>query len=51
MAPYSYFLAVHNSLIGDLATHSLSVLLILTYKERPKRPLTFETFDQSDEET
>ena len=22
-----------------------------TYKERPKRPLTFETFDQSDEET
>ena len=27
------------------------VLLLLTYKEWPKRPVTFETFDQSDEET
>ena len=48
------FLAVQNSSIGDLVTqvsHSLTVLLLLTYKERPMRPVTFETFDQSDEET
>ena len=29
------FLAVQNSSIGDLVTHSLRVLLLLTYKERP----------------
>ena len=49
------FLAVQNSSIGDLVTHSLTesltVLLLLRYKERPQRPVTFETFDQSDEET
>ena len=49
------FLAVQNSSLGDLVTHSvthsLRVLLLLTYKERPERPVTFETFDQSDEET
>ena len=27
------------------------LLLLLTYKERPLRPVTFETFDESDEET
>ena len=32
-------------------TNSLRVLLLLTYKERPQRPVTFETFGQSDEET
>ena len=45
------FLAVQNSSIGDLVTHSLTdwgYLLLLRYKERL---LTFETFDQSDEET
>ena len=26
-------------------------LLLLTNKEQPKRPVTFEIFDQSDEET
>ena len=40
---------------GDLVTHSLTesvtVLLLLTFKERPLRPVTFETFDHSDEET
>jgi len=53
------FLAVQNSSIGDLVTHSLThsvsqslrVLLLLWYKERPQRPVTFETSDQSDEET
>ena len=49
------FLAVQNSSIGDLVTHwltdSLTVLYWLRYKERPQRPVTFETFDQSDEET
>ena len=49
------FLAVQNSSIGDLVTHWvtdwLTVLLLLRYKERPERPVTFETFDQSDEET
>ena len=48
-------LAVQNSSIGDLVTHSLThsltVLLLLTYSERPQRLVTFETFDQSDEET
>ena len=49
------FLAVQNSSIGDLVahsltqslTHSLRVLLLLTLQ----RLVTFETFDQSDEET
>ena len=53
------FLAVQNSSIGDLVTHwltdsitdSLTVLLLLTYKERPKRLVNFETLYQSDEET
>ena len=50
-----WFLAVQNSSIGDLVTqsltHWLTVLYWLTYKERPKRLMTFETFDWSDEET
>ena len=29
------FLAVQNSSIGDLVTHSLTLLLLLRYKERP----------------
>ena len=46
------FLAVHNSSIGDLVTDWLSEpLLILEHKELPLRPVTFEIFDQSDEET
>ena len=48
------FLAVQNSSIGDLSlTHSVTVtvLLLLTYKERPQKLVTFETLDQSDEET
>ena len=50
------FLAVQNSSIGDLVTHSLTQSVTegtstLTYKERPYRPVTFETFYQSDEET
>ena len=50
--PVSEFLAVHNSSIGDLVTHWLTdSLLLLTYKEQPKRLVTFEKFDQSDEET
>ena len=32
-------------------THWVRVLLLLTYKERPQRRVTFETLDQSDEET
>ena len=49
---YSLFLAVQNSSIGDLlVTHSVTVLLLLTYKERPQRLVTFETFDQIDEES
>ena len=32
-------------------TESVRVLLLLTYKERPWRPLTFETFDHTDEKT
>ena len=55
----NFFLAVQNSSIGDLVTHWLTdsltrwlrVLYWLTYKERPKRLVTFETFDWSDEET
>ena len=31
--------------------HRVIVQSFLTYKEQPKRPVTFETFDQSDEET
>ena len=54
------FLAVQNSSIGDLVTHSLthSVTDSLTegtftfdITDRPKRLATVETFDQSDEET
>ena len=38
--------------LGDwLTDSSLRVLLLLTYKEQPERPVTFGTFDQSDEET
>ena len=41
-------LAVQNSSIGDLVTHwltqLLTVLLLLTCKERPWRPVTFEIF-------
>ena len=32
-------------------TNSVTVLLLLTYKERPKRLVNFETLYQSDEET
>ena len=39
VSPVAMFLAVQNSSIGDLVTHSLTdslrVLLLLTYKERP----------------
>ena len=50
------FLAVQNSSIGDLVTHSLTHSLTegtftFDIKERPQRPVTFETFHQSDEET
>ena len=50
------FLAVHNSSICDLVTHSVTELvseplLILEHKERPLIPVTFEILDQSDEET
>ena len=52
---YTSFLAVQNSSIGDLVTHSLTQwlrhLLFFDIKERPYRPVTFETFDHSDEET
>ena len=43
------FLAVHNSSIGDLVTNSLtdSVRTLLIDIQR----VTFETFDQNDEET
>ena len=48
-------LAVLNSSIGDLVadwlTHSLRVVLLLTYKEQPQRPVTLKAFDQSDEKT
>ena len=53
-------LAVQNSSIGDLVTHSLTQsltqsvthsLLLLPYKEQSKTLATIETFDQSDEET
>ena len=50
--PKLYFLAVHNSSIGDLVTNSLTdSLLLLPYKEQSWRLATIETFDQSDEET
>ena len=50
------FLAVQNSSIGDLVTDSLTEslsepLLFFDIKEPPQRPVTFETFDHSDEET
>ena len=32
-------------------TDSLTLILLLTYKKRPQRPVTFETIYQSDEET
>ena len=34
------FLVVRNSSIGDLVTQSLTVLLLLTYKERPTTLVT-----------
>ena len=44
-----YFLAVQNSSLGDLVTHSLThsltVLLLLRHKEQSQRLVTFETFD------
>ena len=44
-----------DSSIGDLVTHSLSEwvsdLFKNTTNERPQRLVSFETFDQSDEET
>ena len=48
------FSAVQNSSIGDLVTHSLTHWLsdlILTLQSDPWGLVTFETFDQSDEET
>ena len=45
--PLSLCLAVHNSSIGDLVTDSLTDSLTFTFDIR----VTFETFDQSDEET
>ena len=47
------FLAVHNRSIGDLVTNWLTQSLTFTFDitERPKRLVTFETFDQSDQET
>ena len=48
----SLFLAVQT--VSETALYlplSLRVLLLLTYKERPLRSVTFETFDQSDKET
>ena len=36
--------------VSHSVTQSLTVRLLLTNKERPKRHVTFETFDQSDEE-
>ena len=50
-----WFLAVKNSSMGDLVTdlvsHSLRVLLLLTYKEEPWRLVTFETPNHIDGET
>ena len=44
------FLAVQNSSIGDLVTHSVTEsLLLLPYKEKSQRLVTIETFDQSDD--
>ena len=34
-----------DSSIGGIVTDSVSHLLIFDIKERPKRPVTFETFD------
>ena len=54
---FELFLAVQNSSIGDLVTHSLthSVTESRTFtfdiKERPERLVTFQTFYQRDEET
>ena len=46
------FKAVQNSSNQTLSNDSLRVLLLLTYniQQRPLRPATFETFDQSDED-
>ena len=51
---FGKFLAVQNSSIGDLVTQSLThsgYLLLFGYKEQPKRHVTFEIIDQSDEKT
>ena len=37
--------------VGDLVTHWGYFHFWHTYKERPQRPVTFKTFDQSDKET
>ena len=47
---YDYFL---SRSIGDLVTQSLADLGLyyFTFKDRPQRLVTFETFDENDEET
>ena len=46
------FLAVQNSSIGDLVTDSLTKgTYTFDIQRATLRPVTFETFDQSDEET
>ena len=48
------FLAVHNSSIGEIVTHWVTDwlrTLLIDITEWPWRLVTFETFDQSDDET